>query len=189
MKRNNEDIKSDENQLKKVKLEDPNEALSIALEKLDLSLVKLAKEAGADIDDSLKRHVYLGNDEFVDLLLQAGADPSKLNEKGLNLLFYALKYPKVAKLLMAHKAKLTLNDSENALASVGKDIIGVKEMKLFSAESKKNKTYPFAVTIFNMREIDDYLSVLKASKNNIDEINETMDAFGLEGLKKRLCPL
>lgn len=153
---------------------DPNEALDFALEYGSQQWSELARNSGADINrvdgfGKTRLHNAIKNENVVRILCELGADLNIRDKSGRTALHVAVIEAKfcIAKILLENGATININESEVA-KSLGKDITP-EVMCLFAAQTKKNKNYPFNVTILEESEIEEYLYNLKKMPLPIDE--------------------
>src|SRR5262249_31112500 len=116
----------------------------------------------------LHRAAVKGDLALTEMLLQSGADIEILNDEKMNALELALNQPATAKMLIEHGAKINIEESKNKLAKIGRAVQPTL-MKLFVAQTKKNKKYEFIASVIDQAELNDFLLQMELTEKLLNQ--------------------
>lgn len=153
---------------------DLKEAFDFALAKESLPLIRLAREAGADINHvqggiTHLHYAVLREDESqIRLLSEANASidfPDRQGRSALQMAFTSS--PVIAKALLEFTADIHIEERQ-VIKQLGKEINPLS-MSLICAQTRKRKQYQFTATVLPEYQVEAYLDLIKNIRGPIEE--------------------
>lgn len=147
--------------------QNPHEAFTFAFNNELSSLMKIAQSKGAVPSRALMSNMRF-NLSKISLLCDMGADLTMLDEYGRTILDEAFtENLAIAKMLIEKGAQFGTFDNEKRRRKLGQNIKS-DLMRLFACSLSKR--YPLFMTFIEENQLTDFLSIIKLSKNPINEI-------------------